>query len=196
MRDVAARARFWAASPSCESGADGARSHVPIQPWFSSIIPTRVIRCRLGGVGGNGADVGNVVAFLEGWDRVDVQDDTGDGSAGFEYDFAEIVGDQAELHALLNIGAALHQWVPNAGAVGQDIDHSVEPDGIFDGPRASGKHLESAHGAECSVDQKGDVIRFDDTGIASFDDDGRFTASRSGVVEVASGAQIGGTVAP
>jgi hypothetical protein len=46
---------------------------------------------RLGCVGGNGADVCNVVAFFEGWDRIDVQDDTGDGSAGFEYKFAEVV---------------------------------------------------------------------------------------------------------
>ena len=33
-------------------------------------------------------------------------------------------------------------------------------------------------------------------GIASFDDDGRFAASRRGIVEVASGGQVGGTVAP
>jgi hypothetical protein len=61
------------------------------------------IRLDLGSVGGNGSDVGDVVAFFEGWDRVDVQDDTGDGSAGFEYDFAEIVGDKADFHALLNL---------------------------------------------------------------------------------------------
>src|SRR5262252_6720319 len=110
----------------------------------------------------NGADVCNVVAFLEGWDRVDVQDDTGDRSAGFEYDFAEIVGNKADLHALLNIGTALDKRVPDAWAVGQDIHDSVEPHGILDGPRISGKHLESAHRAECPIDEEGDVIRFDD----------------------------------
>jgi hypothetical protein len=36
----------------------------------------------LGCVGGNGADVCHVVTFFEGWDCVDVQDDTEDGSAG------------------------------------------------------------------------------------------------------------------
>src|SRR5262245_5355730 len=95
------------------------------------------IRFDLGGVGGNGGDVGNVVAFFEGWCRVDVQDDTGDGSAGFEYEFSEIVGDKADFHALLNIGTALHKRVPNARAVGQDIHDSVEPDRILDGPGVS-----------------------------------------------------------
>src|SRR5215470_6611376 len=80
---------------------------------------------RLGGVGGNGGDVCNVVALSEGWNRVDVQDDTGDGSAGFEYNFAEVVGDKADFHALLNIGTTLHERVPNSRAVGQDIHHFV-----------------------------------------------------------------------
>jgi len=44
-----------------------------------------------------------VLSPFEGWDRVDVQDDTGDRSARFEYKFAEVVGDQADFHALLNI---------------------------------------------------------------------------------------------
>ena len=154
------------------------------------------IRLDLGGVDGNRGNVCNVVPLFEGWDRVDVQDDTGDGSAGFEYDFAEIVGYKADFHALLNIGTALHERVPNAGAVGQDIHDSVEPDGVLDRPRVSGKHFESAHGAHCSVDEEGDVIRFDDAGIASFDDDGGFAASSGGVVEIASGAEVGGTVAP
>src|SRR5262249_49668943 len=145
------------------------------------------IRLDLGGVGGNGADICNVVAFFEGWNRVDVEDDTGDGSAGFEYEFAEIVGDKADFHALLNIGTTLHKRVPNARAVGQDIHNSVEPDGILDGPSVAGKHLESTHSAEYPVDEKGHVIRFDGAGIASFNDDGRFAASSRRVVEVASG---------
>jgi hypothetical protein len=91
----------------------------------------------LGGVGGNGGDVCNVVPFFEGRDCVDVEDDTGDGSADFEYDFAEIVGDKTDFHALLNIGTTLHKWVPNARAIGQYIHDSVEPDGILDGPRVS-----------------------------------------------------------
>ena len=95
------------------------------------------IRLNLRSVGGNGGDVCNVIAFLERWDRVDVQDDTGDRSAGFEYDLAEIVGDKADFHALLNIATALHKRVPNAGAIGQDIHDSVEPDRILDRPRVS-----------------------------------------------------------
>ena len=147
-------------------------------------------------MGGNDADVCNVVAFFERRDRIDVQDDTGDRSAGFEYKFAEVVGDKADFHALLHVGATLHKRVPNAGAIRQDIHDSVEPDGIFDGPRVSGKHFESAHGAECPVDEESDVIRLDGAGIASFDDDRRFPASSGGVVEVASDGKVGGTVAP
>src|SRR5215471_14646789 len=118
-------------------------------------------------MGGNGADVYNVVAFFERWDRIDVQDDTRNGSAGFKYDFAEIVGDKADFHALLNIGTTLHKRVPDARAVGQDVHELVDPDGILDGPRISGKHLESTHGAECPLDEKGNVIGIDDAGIAS-----------------------------
>ena len=40
-------------------------------------------RSDLGSVGSSDANVCNVVAFFERWDCVDVQDDTGDGSAGF-----------------------------------------------------------------------------------------------------------------
>src|SRR4029077_17035595 len=69
------------------------------------------IRLDLGSVGGNCGYVCNVVAFFKGWNRVDVQDDTGDGSAGFEYEFAEIVCDKADFHALLNIGTTLHNRV-------------------------------------------------------------------------------------
>src|SRR5262249_54235589 len=63
----------------------------------------------LRGVGGNGANVCNIVAFLERWDGVDVQYDAGHWSAGFEYKFAEVIGDKAHFHALLNIGATLHE---------------------------------------------------------------------------------------
>src|SRR6516162_4217735 len=91
----------------------------------------------LGGGGGDDAYVCNIVTFFEGWDRVDVQDDTGDGSAGFEYEFTEIVSDKADFHALLNIGTTLRKRVPNAGAIGQDIHNSVEPDRILDGPGVS-----------------------------------------------------------
>ena len=54
-------------------------------------------------MGGNDADVCNVIALFERWDRVDVQDDAGDWSAGFEYKFAEVVGNKADFHALLNV---------------------------------------------------------------------------------------------
>ena len=70
-------------------------------------------------MGGNGGDVCNVVAFFKGWDRVDVQDDTGNGRADLEYQFAKIVGDKADFHADLNIGTTLHKWVPNARVVGE-----------------------------------------------------------------------------
>ena len=88
-------------------------------------------------MGGNGADICDVVAFLEGWDRVDMEDDTRDGSAGFVYEFAEVVGDKADFHAHLNIGTALHERVPNARALGQDIHDSIKPHRILDGPSVS-----------------------------------------------------------
>ena len=102
---------------------------------LSSAFLLPEIRLDLGGVLGNSADVCNVVAFFEGWDRIDVQYDTGDWSAGFEYDFAEIVGDKADFHAFPNIRTTLHKGIPNTRAVRQYVHDSVEPDRVLDGPR-------------------------------------------------------------
>ena len=47
------------------------------------------------------------------------------------------------------------------------------------------------------VDALCELLRFfDGAGVASFDDDGRFSASSRGVVEVASGGEVGGAIAP
>ena len=60
----------------------------------------------------------------------------------------------------------------------------------------AGEHLEGAHGAEGAVDEEGDVIGFDGSGVAGFDDDGRLAADRGGVIKVAGGGGIGGAFAP
>src|SRR5215467_2399703 len=104
---------------------------------------------------------------------------------GFEYAFAEIVGDKSDFHALLNIGSTLHKRVPNARPFRQDIHNPVEPDGTLDGVRISYKHFESAHGVDCPIDEKVHIILFDNACISSFDDDRGFATNRGGVVEVA-----------
>jgi hypothetical protein len=79
-----------------------------ILPRQRKIRPSRRHRAtNLGCVRGYDPDVCKVVAFFQGGNRVDVEDDAGDGSANFADTFAEIVRDIAELHAFLYIGTAL-----------------------------------------------------------------------------------------
>ena len=96
---------------------------------------------KLRGVGGGDADIGDVVAFFEGGDGVDVEDDAGDGGAGLSDGFAEVVGDGAEFHAGGDVGAALDERIPDSGAVGEDVFEFFDPDGILDGVRVAGEHL-------------------------------------------------------
>src|SRR5713101_4616580 len=99
--------------------------------------------CRRGlrGVGAGDAEVGDVVAFFEGGDGVDVEDDAGNGGARFGDDFADVVGDGAELHAGGDVGAALDERIPDAGTVCEDVHQFFDPDGIFDGVGVAGEYF-------------------------------------------------------
>src|SRR5882672_9439609 len=149
-----------------------------------------------GGMGGDDADVGDVVSFFESGKRVDVEDDSGDGGAGLGDDFAEEVSDIAELHTGFDVGAAFHERIEDAKLLAEDVNDFIEPDRILDGMRVAGKHFEGAHGAEGAVDEERKVVGFDGTGVAGFDDDGGFAADGGGVIEVASGGRISGALAP
>src|SRR5260370_14331873 len=151
---------------------------------------------RLRGVSGNDAEVGDVVSFFQRGDGVDVENDSGDGSAGLGDDFADVVGDGAELHSGGDVGAALDQGIADAGAIGQDVDQLFDPDGIFYGMRIAGKHFQGAHGAEGAVDEEGEVVGIDGAGVAGFNDDGGLAADCGGVIEVAGGGGVGGALAP
>ena len=153
----------------------------------SSTVPSQ-ISSNSWGMGSYSSDVCDVVSFFERWDCIEMQDDAGDGSVGFEYELAKIVGNKTDFHALLHIRTALHKRVPDARAVGQNVHDFVEPDGVRDAPGFAWKHFENAHGVECPVDEECDIICFDDARIASFDDDRRLAPSSRRVVEVASGA--------
>src|SRR6266851_1860643 len=125
-----------------------------------------------------------------------MEDDGGDGSARLGNDFAGVIGDGAELHSGGNVGAAFDEGIPDAGAVGEDINEFFDPDGIFDGMRIAGEHFQGAHGAEGVVDEEGEVVGVDGAGVAGFDNDGRLAANGSGVIEIAGGGGIGGALAP
>src|SRR6266850_1248852 len=150
----------------------------------------------LGGMGGDDADVGDVVSFFESGKRVDVEDDSGDGGAGLGDDFAEEVSDIAELHTGFDVGAAFHERIEDAKLLAEDVDDFIEPDRILDGMRVAGKHFEGAHGAESAVDEKREVVGFDGTGVAGFNDDGGFAADGGGVIEIASGGGVSGAFTP
>src|SRR5260370_358869 len=151
---------------------------------------------RLGDVSGDDAEVGDVVSFFQRGDGVDVENDGGDRSAGLGDDFADVVGDGAELHSGGDVGAAFDEGIPDAGAVGEDVLQFFDPNGIFDGVRIAGEHLQGAHGGEGAIDKQRDVVGLDGAGVTGFHDDGRLAADGSGVVKVAGGGGVARAFAP
>ncbi len=125
-----------------------------------------------------------------------MEDDGGDWSAGRGDNFTDIVGDDAQLHSGRDVSAAFDEGIPDARAIGEDVHQFFNPNGIFDGTRVAREHLQGAHGAEGAVDEEGDVVGVDGASVAGFDDDGRFSMDRGGVVEVAGGHEVGGAFAP
>src|ERR1700674_494942 len=151
---------------------------------------------QAGSVGGDYAEVGNVVSLLERGNGVDVENDAGDRSARLGDEFAEGIGDGAKLHSGGNVGSALDEGIPDSRAVGEDVGEFFNPHGIFDWMRIAREDFEGAHGAEGAVDEEGEVVGFDGAGMAGFDDDGGFATDGGSVIEVASGGGIGGALAP
>src|SRR5260370_10997631 len=125
-----------------------------------------------------------------------MEDDGGDGSARLGSDFAGVIGDGAELHSGGNVGAAFDEGIPDAGAVGEDINEFFDPDGIFDGMRIAGEHFQGAHGAESAVDEEGEVVGLDGAGVAGFGNGGRVAAGGRGVIETRGGGGGRGALGP
>src|SRR6266849_1767941 len=125
-----------------------------------------------------------------------MEDDGGDGGTGLGNDFAGVIGDGAELHSGGNVGAAFDEGIPDAGAVGEDINEFFDPDWIFDRMRIAGNHFQGAHGAKSAVDEEGEVVGVDGAGVTGFDNDGRLATDGGGVIEVASGGEVARTFAP
>src|SRR5260370_18222395 len=96
-----------------------------------------------------------------------MEDDGGDGSARLGSDFAGVIGYGAELHSGGNVGAAFDEGIPDAGAVGEDINEFFVPDGIFDGMRIPGEHFHSTHGAAGALHHEAEDDRFTCPGVAS-----------------------------
>ena len=111
-----------------------------------------------------------------------MKDHAGFGSAWFENHFPEIIGDVTEFHACLGKRSALDQRIPDAGAVGENVNDFFQPNWIFDVVGLARKHLQGAHSAECAVNKKRHVIGFDGAGISRLHDDGRFSAKREAVL--------------
>lgn len=76
---------------------------------------------QAGSVGGDYAEVGNVVSLLEGGNSVDVENDAGDRSARLGDEFAEVIGDGAKFHSGRNVGSAFDEGIPDSRAVGEDV---------------------------------------------------------------------------
>ena len=51
-----------------------------------------------------------------------MEDYPGDGGARLGDNFADIVGDGAEFHSGGDVGAALDEGIPDAGALGENVD--------------------------------------------------------------------------
>jgi len=95
-----------------ESTSDAARVHQV----------TKQLAANSGSVRGDDAEVRDVIALFKGGDSVDVEDDGGDGSAGFGDHLPSVVGNGAELHSSRDVRAALDEGIPDAGTVSEDIN--------------------------------------------------------------------------
>src|SRR5260370_1289756 len=111
-----------------------------------------------------------------------MKDDGGAGSTRLGNDFAGVMGDGAELHSGGNVGAGFDEGIPDAGAVGEDINEFFDPDGIFDGMRIAGEHFQGAHGAESADDEEGEVGGLDGAGGSGFNNDAKRCGDAAGVV--------------
>ncbi len=147
-------------------------------------------------MGGDYAEVGNVVSLFQRGNGVDVENDAGDRGARLSDEFAEVIGDGAELHPGGNVSSSLDEGIPDSRAVGENVSKFFNPDGIFDGMGFAGEHFEGAYAAESAVDEEGEVVGFDSARMTGFDHDGGFAADGGGVIEIASGGGVGGALAP
>src|SRR5579859_7025288 len=116
---------MWCRSPRKLSAT--CRAPLPRVTHAGSLRPKKLRRLR-----GDNTDVGDVVSLLQRWNRVYMKYHPGGGCARYQNHFAEIVRDVADLHAFLNIRSALHQRIPNARALRNDIDNLSQPNWIFD----------------------------------------------------------------
>jgi len=113
-----------------------------------------------------------------------VEDDAGDGSTGFEDDFAEIVGDVAEFPAGFYVGVALDERIEDTVNRTRDLAERFDPDGMIDRVRSSRKHLQEAHDAARALYECGDIVGFYCAGVTGFDSNRGLAAHGCGVVQI------------
>ena len=113
-----------------------------------------------------------------------MEDDAGHGSAGFEDDFAEIIGDVAQLSAGFHKSVALNERIENAVDRARDLAERFNPDWMIDRVRSAGEHFQEAHNAARALDESGNIVCFYCTGVTCFDSDGGLAAHGRGVVQI------------
>src|SRR5262245_13688188 len=91
------------------------------------------------------ADGRDGIALLQRRHRAHERDDAGFGGGGFGDDFAEVIGDVADLAAFVDVRAALHGRVEHAAGVRGNGQRPFNPDGMLDLFHRAWKHLQGAH---------------------------------------------------
>src|SRR5689334_8152186 len=76
--------------------------------------------------------IGHRVALLQRRHRADVGDDARVRRADFLDDSADEIGDVADFHSFLDVGAPLDGGIEDAAALGADVQNFLDPDRLLD----------------------------------------------------------------
>src|SRR5690242_4505283 len=76
--------------------------------------------------------IGHRVALLQRRHRADVGDDARVRRADFFDDPADEIGDVADFHSFLDVGAPLDGGIEDAAALGADVQNFLDPDRLLD----------------------------------------------------------------
>src|SRR6202171_1888481 len=124
----------------------------------------------------------------------DEQHDARRRRVGLEDRPARVVGDGSDLHPLCDVRSAADELVEDSGLIAAHALDALHPDRTLDRRHGAGQHLQIPHHVETAVRQQLDVVGLRRAGVTRLDGDGRLATRRGGVLEIARGGRIFGTI--
>jgi hypothetical protein len=140
------------------------------------------------------ADVGNRLALGHRRHRPDVQHDPCLRRSRVQECLAEVIGDVADEHPLLDVRAALDARVEHARLVAGDARDPLHPHRVLDDSGDAGNHPEIAHHVQAAVDEQVDVVGLHRAGVARLGGERSLAARARGVLQVPGLRRVLGTV--